>query len=58
MRVAIISEELALQIDGQPVNNARKFKPVQCADGNWVISELEAQALNPEDYTYTEYVVT
>lgn len=58
MKVAKISAELAEQIKGKPAGITRLFNPVEDADGNFVISLLEALALEPEQYEQIDFKYT
>jgi len=61
MKVAKISALLAIEITGDTVpGQVRKFYPIQDADGNWVISLLEAAGLEPgqwEEIDWNEPII-
>ncbi len=50
MKVALISESLAEEITGMQATQERVFNPVQLLTGQWAVSLLEAEELEPDQF--------
>lgn len=52
MKVAIITEEQARELQGKEFAIDSIFNPVQDIDNNWVISEEEIAQISNEDFAF------